>query len=65
VNGYIDHLHIGTTGNHGAITDLHTLQIPTEHAKPRSFIAFHSHCFVTALNNGDSSASVLTPLPAG
>jgi hypothetical protein len=29
------------------------------------FIVFPSRCLVTALNSGDSSVSVLAPLPAG
>jgi hypothetical protein len=48
-----------------ATANLHTLQITPAHAKLQSFIVFPSCCLVTALNNGDSSASVLKPLPAG
>jgi hypothetical protein len=48
-----------------AIADLHTLQVTTAHAKSRSFLVFPSRCLVRALSNGDSSASVLTPLPTG
>jgi hypothetical protein len=40
-------------------------QITTAHAKPQFVIVFPSRCLVTALNNGDSSASLLTLLPAG
>jgi hypothetical protein len=67
VNGFIDHLYArhGNTNNYSAIADLHTLQIITAHAKAQSFLVFSSPCMVTALNNGDSSASVLMPLPAG
>jgi hypothetical protein len=67
VNGFLDHLYtrLGTASNYSAIADLHTLRITTAHAKPQSFILFPSRCLVTALNNGDSSASVLTPLPFG
>jgi hypothetical protein len=67
VNGFNDYLYtrLGTTSNYSDIADLHTLQISTAHAKPQSFIVFPSRCLVTDLNNGDSSASVLTPLPAG
>jgi hypothetical protein len=60
MNEFIDNLYtlIGTTSNDNAIADLHTSQITTAHAKPQSFIVFHSRCLVTALNNGDSSACV-------
>jgi hypothetical protein len=49
-NGFNDHLHIGTTSKYSVITDLHTIQVTTAHAKPQSFIAFHSHCLVTTLS---------------
>jgi hypothetical protein len=67
VNGFVDHLYtpLGTTSNYSALDNLHTLQITTAHAKPQSFIIFRSRCLVTALNNGDSSASVHTSLPTG
>jgi hypothetical protein len=66
VTGFIDHLYtrLGTTSNYNAIADLHTLQITKAHAKSAQS-AFSSHFLVTDLNNGDSSASMLTPLPAG
>jgi hypothetical protein len=67
VIGFIDHLHtqLITTSDYSAITDLYTLQITTAHSKLQSFIVFPSCCLVTALNNGDSSAAVLTSLPPG
>jgi hypothetical protein len=61
---YYLYTQLGTTSNDNANTELHTSQIITSHAKPQSFIVFHSRFLVTALNNGDSSASVLKPLPA-
>jgi hypothetical protein len=51
--------------NYSVVADLHTLQITTANAKPHSFIVFPSRCLATAVNNGDSLASVLTQLPAG
>jgi hypothetical protein len=54
-----------TTSNYRAIADLHTLQITTAQAKPQSFIFFLSHCLVTVLSNGDTSVSMLMPLPTG
>jgi hypothetical protein len=67
VNGFIEHLHtpLGTTSKYSAIADLHTLHITIAHAKPQFFLVFPSRCLVPALNNRDSSTSVLTPLPAG
>jgi hypothetical protein len=67
VNGFIAHLYtlLETTSNYSTIAGLHTSQITTAHAKPQSFIVFPSHCLITAVNNGDSSASVLMMLPAG
>jgi hypothetical protein len=64
VNGFIDHLYtpFGTTSNYSAIANLHSLQITTAHAKSQTFLVLLSRCLVTALNNGDSSASVLIPL---
>jgi hypothetical protein len=53
-----------TTSNYSAIANLHILQITTAHAKP-SQSAFTSRFLVTDLNNGDSSASVLTSLLSG
>jgi hypothetical protein len=64
--GFIDHFNtqLVTTINYNGITDLHTLQITTAHAK--SIQSAFSSCFpVTGLNNGDSSASVLTSLSTG
>jgi hypothetical protein len=55
---------IVTTSNYGAITNLHTLQITTAHAKS-SKSAFTGQFLVTDLNNGDPSDSVVTPLPSG
>jgi hypothetical protein len=52
-----------STINYKVDVDLYTSQITTAHAKPQSFIVFLSCCLVTDLSNGDSSASVLTPLP--
>jgi hypothetical protein len=59
VNGFIDHL---DTLN--AIPDLRNLQITTAHAKS-SQSALTSLFLKTASNKRDSSASVVTPLPAG
>jgi hypothetical protein len=56
---------LGTTSNYSTIVDLHTLQITTVHAKPQFFLILPSRYLVTALNNADSSASVLTTLPSG
>jgi hypothetical protein len=53
-----------TTFNYSAITCIHTLQITRAHAKSSQF-AVTSRFLVTNLNNGDSSASMLTSLPAG
>jgi hypothetical protein len=47
------------------MADLHTSEITIAQAKPQSLLMFLSRCLVTALNNGDSSDSVLTPLPVG
>jgi hypothetical protein len=46
------------------IADLHTLQITRAHEK-FSQSAFTSRFLVTDLKNGDSSASMVTPLPEG
>jgi hypothetical protein len=66
VNGFIDHLYtrLGTTSTHNAIADLHILQITRAHTKS-SQSTFTSRFLVVDLNNGDSSASVVTPLPTG
>jgi hypothetical protein len=58
---FIDLLQIVTTSNYNAIAYLRTLQITTAHAKP-SQSDFTSRLLVTDLNNGDSSASLLTLL---
>jgi hypothetical protein len=63
VTRFIDHLQMVTRSNYGAIANLHTLQITRAHAKP-SQSAFIRRSLVTDLNSGDSSTSVLTPLPA-
>jgi hypothetical protein len=65
VTGFIEHLHkhLVTTSNYNAIAYLDTLQITTARARPQSFIVFPSNCLITALDNGDSSASVLTLCP--
>jgi hypothetical protein len=47
-----------------AIVDIHILQITRAHANSAQS-AFTGRFLVTDLNNGDSSASVLTPLPPG
>jgi hypothetical protein len=49
---------------YSAIANLHTLQITKAHAKS-SQSDFTSRFVVTDLNNWDSSAFVLTSLPAG
>jgi hypothetical protein len=64
VTQFIDNLQIVTTSNYSAITNLHAIQITIAHAK-FSQPAFTSRYLVTDLNNGDSSASVLTLLSAG
>jgi hypothetical protein len=65
VNGFIDHFFAQpvTTTTYSAITNLHTLQITRGQAK-FSQSAFTSRFLVMDLNNGDSSASMLTSLPA-
>jgi hypothetical protein len=64
VTQFIDYLQIVTTDNCSTIANLHTLQITRAHAKS-SQSAYTSRFLVMDLNNGDSSASVLTSLPAG
>jgi hypothetical protein len=66
VNGFVDHLYtrLGTTSIYSAIAGLHTLHITRTHDKS-SQSTFTSRFLVTDLNNGDSSASVIKPLPAG
>jgi hypothetical protein len=63
VTRFIEHLYtqLVTTCNYSAIVNLHTSQITRAHAKS-SQSAFNSRFLVTGLNNGDSSASVLTSL---
>jgi hypothetical protein len=62
VNGFIDHLYkrLGATSAYNAIADLHNLLITSAHDS-----VFTSRFLVTGLNNEDSSASVVTPFPAG
>jgi hypothetical protein len=62
---FTDHLYIQleATSTYNAIADLHILQITRAHASLLSAIT--SHFLVTELTNGDSSASVVMPLPAG
>jgi hypothetical protein len=66
VNGFIDHLHarLGTTSTYKAIADLHALKITRLHPKSSQY-DFISPILTTNLNNGDSSAYVVTPLLAG
>jgi hypothetical protein len=60
--GFIDRLHIVTTNNCNTIANSHTLRITA--ANPSHF-AFTSRFQVTDLNNGDSSASMLTSVLSG
>jgi hypothetical protein len=53
-----------TTSNYGAIANLHTLKVIRAQVKS-SQPAFTSRFVATDFINGDSSASVLMPLPAG
>jgi hypothetical protein len=62
--GFIDHLQIVTTRNYNAIANCHTLQITAAHVKPLQSV-FTCRFPVIDLNNGDSSASVLTLLLSG
>jgi hypothetical protein len=66
VNGFIVHLYtqLGTTSTYKAIADLHTLHSTRVHCKSSQYV-FTSRFLITDLNNGDSSDSVVTPLPAG
>jgi hypothetical protein len=66
VNGSIEHLYtlLISTSNYSAIDDLHTLQFTRAHAKS-SQSAFTGRFLAMDLNNGDSSASVLTSLTVG
>jgi hypothetical protein len=61
--GFIALMH-SATSTYNAIADLHVLQLTRAHAKS-SQSAFTSRFLVTDTNNGDSSASVVTLLPAG
>jgi hypothetical protein len=74
VNRFLDYLLVVTTNNYNTIADFHT----TNHSTLSSQSAFTSRYLVTALNNvftvyfllmvfynGDSSASVITPLRTG
>jgi hypothetical protein len=61
---YTHDLRLGSANNYIVIVDLHTLQITRAGAKS-SQSAFTSLFFATDFNNGDSLASVVTPLPAG
>jgi hypothetical protein len=54
-----------TTFNYSAITDLHTLQITTAHAKYFQSVPSPVIPWLMASNSQDSSASMLTSLPAG
>jgi hypothetical protein len=55
----IDHLEVVTTSNYNTVANFHTLHFTTTHAKSfKSAVA--SHFPVTDLNNGDSSATVLS-----
>jgi hypothetical protein len=54
--GFVDHLHGVTTNNYNIISNFHTLQMTTAHAK--SFQpAFTSRFPATDLNNGDPSTA--------
>jgi hypothetical protein len=66
VNGFIDHLYtrLGMTRNYSATADLHALQITRAHPKYSQSV-FTSRYLVTDLNNGDSSAFLVTPLLPG
>jgi hypothetical protein len=57
--GFIDHLWIVTSSNSNSLTELHTpdIALTTAHVTSRFLIM--------DFNSGDSSASVLTPSPAG
>jgi hypothetical protein len=61
MNRFIEHLQVVTTNNYNIIADFHTSQ--SLHAK--SSTACTSRCLVTTLNNGDSSAYMLTSLLSG
>jgi hypothetical protein len=63
VAGFVDHLQIVTTSNYYATANFHTLQVTRTYAES-SQPTFTGRFLVTDLNNGDSSTSVLTSLPA-
>jgi hypothetical protein len=54
-----------STNNYNALTNLHTSQNNTAHAKFQSVIVLTGHCLLTAPNNEYSSASMLLLLLAG
>jgi hypothetical protein len=64
--GFIDRLYTRflSTSTYNAMANLHILKITRAHGKFCQS-AFNGRFLVTDLNNGDSSASVITPLPAG
>jgi hypothetical protein len=63
VNVFIVRLYTrpGTTRNYNAVAYLHTYKSLHAKSSPACSV-FTSRCLVTALNNGDSSVSVLTSL---
>jgi hypothetical protein len=65
--GFTDHFNtlLMAIFNYSSIPDLHTLQIPTAHAKSIQSAVFTSRSLVTVSNSGDSSACAPTLLPAG
>jgi hypothetical protein len=65
VNGFIDHLYtrLVSASNYNTIADLHILQISRAYAKSFPSV-FTSRFLITDHNNGDLSASVVTPLSA-
>jgi hypothetical protein len=68
VNGFIDHFttQLGIASNYSAIVHLHTLEITASSTETSPACSvFTSHFLVMAFNSEDSSASVLTPFPAG
>jgi hypothetical protein len=66
--GFLDHFNKWpmNTLNYSAIADLHTLRITREHTKSFPACSVFTSCFsVMASTNRDSSASTVTPFPAG
>jgi hypothetical protein len=57
-------IHSTRNYKYNAIADVHTLKITISPTKFSQSV-FISHFLVTDLNGGDSSASVITPFPAG